>query len=84
MNAGGHIRPYTLHTHTTVSLYCSRFVRRSLFSATTVARFRSMFATPIRDVASRLSSVIGFGFPLEVNLTLLQVGFQLVFVEYPL
>ena len=33
---------------------------------------------------SPVSSVICCGFPLEVHLTLLQVGFQLVFVAFPL
>ena len=62
-----------------------RFFRRSLFSASVVIRLRSRFATHMRDVhAWPVSSVVCCGFPLEVNLTLLQVDFQLFFVALPL
>ena len=40
----------SLQTPTAVSLSCSRFFRRSLFSASVMIRLRSRFATPIRDV----------------------------------
>ena len=86
--ADRHIRQHTLHIHTAlsaVSLSYSRFFRRSLFSASVVIRLRSRFATPMRDVhAWPVSSVVCCGFPLEVNLTLLQVDFQLFFVALPL
>ena len=72
--------------NTPFPLSYSRFFRRSLFSASVMIRLRSRFETPIRDVGptSPVSSVICCGFPLEVHLTLLQVGFQLVFVTFPL
>ena len=88
--ADRHIRQHTLHIHTAlsaVSLSYSRLFRRSLFSASVVIRLRSRFATAMRDAhAWPVSSVFCCGFPLEVNLTLLQVqaDFQLFFVAFPL
>ena len=78
------------HTHCTYILHCLK-CRHILGS------FPALSLLCLRDDPSPLkvcnshsrctmpvSSVICCGFPLEVHLTLLQVGFQLVFVAFPL
>ena len=73
------------HTHHSVPLYCSWFLRRSLFSAFlhgqpspfNICNTHTLCTSPV-------SSVICSSFPLEVyydDLTFLQVSFHLVFVN---
>ena len=81
-----YIPPHTLHTYT---VSCFQLFRSSLFSASMVIlliHLRSRFATPYMRCTSpvSLSSVLCCGFPLEVHLALLLVGFQLAIVAFPL